>query len=111
PGRADPDRQLRDARRPTHIGAVEVVRPQDDDPAEVLAAVVDGQELARDLRAAIRVARVERIRHAERDALPGRDLCGGLIDLGARSEEEHSAIASAHRIDDIARAASADVEY
>ena len=47
PGRVmEPPAELRDDVLEAHVGAVDVVRPEDQDALEILAAVIDRHQLA-----------------------------------------------------------------
>src|SRR5262249_17315287 len=94
-----------------HIGAIDVVRPEDEHAFEMLAAVVDDHQLADDLAAAIGKARVERIGNDERYALVGRHAGGRLIDLRARGEDQPPYAMAAAAVDDVDDTLDADVEH
>ena len=64
--RLQAQRELRDDVLPAHVGAVDVVRPEDQHAVEELAAVVDRHQLADDLAAAVGIARIGRIGHDQR---------------------------------------------
>src|SRR5262249_1493750 len=106
-----PHGELRDDVIEAHVGPVDIVRPEDQHPLEMLAAVVDDHHLADDLAGAIGEARVVRIGNHERGALVGGHARRRLVTLRARSEDQASDTLAAAAVDDVDDALDADVEH
>jgi len=106
----EPQRELRQDVFPAHVGAVDVVRPEDQNPVEILAAVVDRQQFADDLAAAVGIARIQGIGHRERRGLVGRHTGRGLVDLGTGGEDQFADPGGAAGVEDVDHAPDRDVE-
>ena len=99
--RVEAQRELRDHVLEAHVGAVDVVRAEDQHALEIFAAEIDRHQLADQLAAAVGIARVERIGDRQRRALVGRDFRRRLIDLGARGEHQRADAVLAAGVDDV----------
>ena len=85
---AQAQRELRDDVLPAHVGAIDVVRAENEHTVEQSAAIVHREQLADDLAASVRVARVEHVGHHERRRLVSRHDRRRLVHLGARHQHE-----------------------
>ena len=104
-------RELRDDVLPAHVRAVDIVRAENENALEVLAAEIDRHQLADQLAAAVGIARVEHVGHEQRRVLGGRDLGRRLVDLRRGGEHQRADIVLAAGVDHIDHAAHADVEH
>jgi hypothetical protein len=95
---------------PAHVGTVNIVGADNENPIEVLAADVDGKQLGDDLAAAVRIARVEGIRDHERHRLVRWDARCGLVNLGARKQHELAYLVLHATVEHIEHATNRDVE-
>jgi hypothetical protein len=103
--------ELRDHVVESHIGPIDIVRPKDQHPFEMLAAVIDDHHFADDLAGAVGQARIERIGNHERCAFVGRHAWRRLIDFRARGENELSNAVTPAGIDDVDDALHTNVEH
>ena len=104
-------RELRDHVLEPHVGAIDVVRAEDQHALEEFAAEIDRHDLADELAGAVGIARVERIGHGERGGLVGRDFRRGLINLRARGQQQGADAVAAAGVDHVDHPAHADVEH
>ena len=104
-------RELRNDMLEAHVGAVDIVRPEDQHALEIFAAVIDRHQLTDQLAAAVGVARIERIGDRQRGALVGRHLWRCLIDFGRRCENKLADVMFAAGVDDVDHAAHANIEH
>ncbi len=84
-----------------HVGSINVVRTKDRDPLEPNAPEVDRHELARDLTAAVAVARIQDVGNRKRSGFVGRNHGRRLIDLGARGQHQVADPVLAAGVDDV----------
>lgn len=106
-----PHAELRDDMSGSHIRAVDVMRPDDDEPVQDPGSLPgQGGQLGGDLAAAVGVPGVQRVRDDERDVFRRRPARGHLVRLRAGHQQQLAAAGDAARVQHVEDAAQGDVE-
>jgi hypothetical protein len=93
----------------SHVGAIDIVRPENQHAIKKLTAEIDRHDLADELSRGLGITRVQRIGYDERRAFISRDFGRRLVNLQTRCHDKSGNVSSAAGFDNVRYAANADI--